>query len=104
TSRVAERVSQARQIADSRGISHNVAIAAEQADVVAPLADEARSILVRAVDEGRLSARGVHRVRCVARTVADLDGHDGELSARHVATALALRAELVGHTPYGAAA
>ena len=47
-----------------------------------------------AVDDGRLSARGVHRVRCVARTIADLEGIEGELRPRHVAAALALRAEV----------
>lgn len=99
TSVVAQRVAQAREIARARGIHGNVAISADQVDVLAPLAPEAKSILVRAVDDGRLSARGVHRVRCVARTVADLEGDEGELSARHVAAALALRAELVGYTP-----
>jgi len=41
---------------------------------------------------GRLSARGLHRVRRVARTIADLEGTD-DLGEEHVCTALELRAE-----------
>ena len=37
-----------------------------------------------------LSARGVHRVLRVARTIADLDGAEG-LAPRHVAEAIAYR-------------
>ena len=42
---------------------------------------------------GRLTGRGLGRVRRVARTIADLGGHDGPLTADHVSAALALRAE-----------
>jgi magnesium chelatase family protein len=97
TSEVSKRVAVARQIAAARGVASNVTIAAANADVLAPLSSEARKILVRAVEEGRLSARGVHRTRCVARTVADLQEHEGELSGRHIAIALALRAQTVDY-------
>ena len=46
------------------------------------------------VRDGRLSGRGVHRVRRVARTVADLADLDGPLDDEQVAVALALRASL----------
>nr|MBA2609455.1 ATP-binding protein [Actinomycetota bacterium] len=38
-------------------------------------------------------ARGYARVRRVARTLADLSGHESELNEEDVATALELRAE-----------
>lgn len=93
---LAERVRTARGIAAGRGVRRNVAIAPDQVDVIAPLEADAKALLVHAVDDGRLSARGVHRVRCVARTIADLGGHEGPVGADHVAGALALRTELRG--------
>ncbi len=92
---VAARVARARELARGRGIDANVAISAADVDRYAVLSERAQALLVCAVDDGRLSARGVHRVRCVARTVADLEEHEGELGERHVATALALRAASV---------
>lgn len=91
TAAVADRVAAARGRAAERGVPANVAITASDAADLAPLAPEAEALLAGAVDSGRLSARGVHRVRCVALTVADLAEHDGPISARHVAAALALR-------------
>lgn len=38
-----------------------------------------------------LSARGMHRVLRVARTIADLEGTSGGISPRHLAEALQLR-------------
>ena len=93
---VAERVSSARAMARERGVERNVLISAANADQLATLDRTAKAVLIRAVDDGRLSARGVHRVRCVARTVADLAQHDGPLGSNHIATALALRAEMIG--------
>jgi magnesium chelatase family protein len=52
--------------------------------------DEARSLLVAAVDRWGLTGRGWDRVRRVARTIADLAGSD-RLAGDHVAEALSLR-------------
>jgi magnesium chelatase family protein len=60
---------------------------------VAPLATGATNHLEDALRSGRLSARGLHRVRRVARTVADLQGAPLEVSAGHVAMALNLRVD-----------
>jgi magnesium chelatase family protein len=57
------------------------------------LSTEAEDVLAQALKSGRLSARGLHRVRRVARTVADLQGGPSVLTAAHVATALSLRAD-----------
>lgn len=97
TDDVARRVVSARAIAEARGVPVNVSLTPELAEQHAPLTTEARRLLIRAMEEGRLSARGVHRVRCVARTVADLDNHEGPLRAADLAGALALRAEPVDY-------
>jgi magnesium chelatase family protein len=46
------------------------------------------------LEASRLTGRGYHRVRRVARTLADLDGHDGELTDDHVRSALLMRVAL----------
>jgi magnesium chelatase family protein len=50
----------------------------------------AEEALAQAYSVGALSARGRHRVVRVARTIADLDGHD-RVTRADVLTALALR-------------
>ena len=55
----------------------NSAIPADLLDEVAPLSRDAMTWLRDRLDEGRLSGRGYHRVRRVARTLADMnDAHD----------------------------
>jgi magnesium chelatase family protein len=92
-SAVAERVALVRQSAAERGITANARMAAHQIDDLAPLSPAAASVLEGALRAGRLSARGLHRVRCVARTIADLAAAPGPLAAEHVSLALSLRAE-----------
>lgn len=96
TATVRERVLAARAVAAGHGISTNAAIPVDRLDEVAPLADGAAGVLAHALESGRLSARGLHRVRRVARTVADLQGADREVTAAHVATALSLRSDPAG--------
>ena len=91
TARVRERVLAAREVAVARGVRSNAAIPTNALDDLAPLSPEATEVLAAALRSGRLSARGLHRVRRVARTVADLQGHAGPLSAAHAALALSLR-------------
>lgn len=54
------------------------------------LTPDARTLLTRAADRLRLSARAYHRVLRVARTIADLDDCDA-VSAAHLAEALRFR-------------
>lgn len=91
---VAQRVVQVRALATQRNGVVNADIAVDQLDDVAPLTSEARAILRRELEVGRLSGRGLHRVRRVARTIADLDGAPTLVDAPHVATALSLRTGL----------
>ncbi len=93
SSAVIERVCAARAIAERRGVRANGKLSALQVEQMAPLSTGALSVLERALSEQQLSARGLHRVRSVARTIADLSGHEGELSAEHVQTALMLRTQ-----------
>jgi magnesium chelatase family protein len=96
SSAVAERVRFARDLAVRRGVRTNAALAANRLDEVAPLDEAATSLLLDALRSGRLSARGLHRVRRVARTIADLDGAPHHLGLAHVATALSLRVDGIG--------
>jgi magnesium chelatase family protein len=88
---VAERVGFARLVAATRGVRCNAAIPPEALDRLAPLSPDAAALLERRLRSGSLSARGLHRVRRVARTLADLDGTGPVISARQMAEALHLR-------------
>jgi predicted ATPase with chaperone activity len=57
----------------------------------AAMSPGAKRMLEYRLKVGGLSARGLTRVRRVARTVADLEGRDGALSEEDVATALEMR-------------
>ncbi len=87
------RVAAARSLAASRGVRANGKLSPTQLEEFAPLSAGARSVLERALSDQQLSARGLHRVRSVARTIADLAGDLAELTAEHVQTALMLRTQ-----------
>ncbi|MGH9165943.1 MAG: YifB family Mg chelatase-like AAA ATPase, partial [Acidimicrobiales bacterium] len=70
---VAERVSAARALAAERGVRCNAELGASVLDRWAPLSPAASRLLEWRLRAGGLSARGLHRVRRVARTLADLD-------------------------------
>ena len=100
TSAVRARVLAARARAVERGVGTNAEIPVERLDELAPLEPAATDVLAQALRSGRLSARGLHRVRRVARTVADLQEHPGEVvTAGHVAIALSLRVDASGGIP-----
>lgn len=90
---VAERVASARAVAAERGVRANADLPAGRLDQVAPLSRGAWRVLEWRLRAGTLSARGLHRVRRVARTLADLDGAPAVVSEEHVCGALELRAE-----------
>ena len=90
---VGRRVNAVRRLARSREVPSNAQIPAGWLDQLAPLSSEAVSLLSRQLENGALNARGLHRVRRVARTVADLQGCAGRIESGHVAMALMLRPE-----------
>jgi magnesium chelatase family protein len=63
----------------------------------------AGDMLYRELERGRLTARGLHRVRRVSRTLADLGGVSGEIDEEHVVRALAMRSR-IGLSAVGQAA
>jgi magnesium chelatase family protein len=91
TSTVAERVSRARRRAMERGVGCNALLSASALDDVAPLTGSAADIVECRLRSGALSARGLHRIQRLARTVADLDDAGPPVGEDHVREALLLR-------------
>ncbi|NDH47893.1 MAG: ATP-binding protein [Acidimicrobiia bacterium] len=91
---VRDRVSMVRRVALERQGTVNAMLAPEDLDRHAPIDVAATSLLRRELEAGRLTGRGLHRVRRVARTIADRDGQHDVVSEHHVAAALALRARI----------
>lgn len=92
---VRARVLQARERAIERGGLLNGAIPAGRLDECAPLTPDAQQRLRHELELDRLSGRGYHRVRRVARTIADLCDPTAELVGEaHVALALQFRVTL----------
>jgi magnesium chelatase family protein len=90
---VAVRVAAVRTLAGERGVRGNSGLQGKALDAAAPLTEPATNVLESALRAGRLSGRGVSRVRAVARTIADLR-EEPKVDAEHVALALNLRADL----------
>jgi magnesium chelatase family protein len=93
TTAVAARVAAARALAEARGVRRNADLPAPSLDDLAPISAAARAVLEARLRQGRLSARGLHRVRRVARTLADLDGRTGPVQEEDVCGALMLRCD-----------
>ena len=106
TADIALRVMGARRRARARGVAANSRIPGPRLDELAPLEPLAARVLETRLRQGNLSGRGLHRVRRVARTLADLAGHDGPVREEDVYSALALRAPVFASSaivPVGAA-
>ena len=72
TAVVRDRVLAARALAERRSGKLNASLTADELEVFAPLDHAAESLVRREFEAGRLTGRGLHRVRRVARTLADL--------------------------------
>jgi magnesium chelatase family protein len=88
---VAQRVARARARAAARGFPSNGALPAHVLDELAPISSAAQRLLRRELELGRLTGRGLHRIRRVARTLADLVGEDDVVDESYVHLALTLR-------------
>jgi magnesium chelatase family protein len=93
TATVAARVVAVRMLAIVRGVRSNAELPGPRLEELAPLTSEARAVLEAQLQRGRLTARGLHRIRRVARTLADLAGRDGPIEEEDVCGALMLRTE-----------
>ena len=101
---VAERVAQARARAIARSGDINAMIKPADLDEIVPLSNSAQTILENALSQGRLSARGVGRVRTVSRTIADLeasgngpgDAATDEVTVEQLCLAMSLRVDPFG--------
>jgi magnesium chelatase family protein len=95
TCEVAMRVSRARLTAMARSGCLNGSLPESVLNEFAPLDHGASEMLRSEMERGRLTARGYHRIRRVARTLADLAGEDdAAICEPHVATALGMRAHV----------
>ena len=94
TSVVASRVAKARSLAFSRFGGTNSALTRQQLDSAAPLTKKAEELLRKQLEAGHLTGRGYHRVRRVARTIADLTGAPQMIDETHLHLALLLRVDL----------
>ena len=81
---VAQRVAAARQQVDRSHRHAQLRTSRGQLDALAPLHPEARVRLRDQLERERLTGRGYHRVRRVARTIADLDGAGDLVLDEHV--------------------
>ncbi len=68
----------------------NSALSSREVETVCALDDAARTLLYRAMEKLKLSARAYHRILKVARTIADLDGHNA-IQIAHVSEAIGYR-------------
>ncbi len=94
TAEVAPRVARVRQLAAERGVESNAVMTAEQLDEFAPLAPSGRRALEQSLRKRSLTGRGLKRIRCVARTIADLEDERRQVDDRAIVKALSLRANL----------
>lgn len=94
TEEISERVAYVHQRASERQGCVNARITGDMLNEVAPLSESALAVLRQKLDDGTLTGRGYHRVRRVARTLADLNGEWGVIDEKWVQLALQFRARL----------
>lgn len=90
---VASRVVEARARAASRGVKVNAQLSGPRLEEATPLRKDALALMRQHMRKGRLTARGLDRIRRLARTLADLDGGSSVLTDEHVFAAMQLRAD-----------
>ncbi len=90
TDQIRERIRFARRRQLARAGKLNSALSAPEMDVYCELDVASRRLVERAMQRLGLSARGVHRVLKVARTLADLVGAN-RIESQHLTEALAFR-------------
>jgi magnesium chelatase family protein len=79
-----------RQIERQGAATPNSRLSGKQLDQLAPLSEDAKTMLGQAMGELGLSARAYDKIRRVSRTIADLADSDA-ITAEHVAEAVSYR-------------
>ena len=87
---IQQQVSAAHALQLARQGKVNARLSNRELDTVCALADDARHLLQRAIDQLGLSTRAYHRILRLARTLADLD-QQVQPSLSHVAEAIGYR-------------
>jgi magnesium chelatase family protein len=87
---VQERVVQARQIQIERAKKINADLQNNEINKFCSLTDKDNELLEHAIKRFNLSARAVHRILKVARTIADLAGKN-DVTTEHLSEALGFR-------------
>lgn len=91
TAQIREKVLAARERQRARQKSKsNSRLSGRELDTLAPLSEEAKTLLGQAISELGLSARAYDKVRRVSRTIADLEGSE-RVETHHVAEAVQYR-------------
>jgi magnesium chelatase family protein len=90
SSRIRERVEQARSTMIARQGKENARLSTREIDKYCALNEKGATLLKQAISRLGLSARGYHRTLKVARTIADLAGVD-RISDVQVAEAIQYR-------------
>jgi magnesium chelatase family protein len=103
TATVLARVHEARARAAARGIARNADIPAHRLDELAPMSPGAAAMVRRELELNRLTGRGLHRIRRVARTLADLGGGGAIIDEGLISTALSMRVDPAAWTQVAAA-
>ena len=91
----AARDVQARRFVDKEDVQLNADAEGQVLEDIATPDAEGRDIRLKAAERFGLSARGYHRIRRVARTIADLEGAR-EVRRPHIAEALSFRLATAG--------
>ncbi|QSX79034.1 YifB family Mg chelatase-like AAA ATPase [Agrilutibacter solisilvae] len=90
SAQVRERVLRARAAQQARGGKANARLDQAETNATCRLAAGDDALLERAVDTLQLTARSLHRILRVARTIADLDGRTG-IESVHLSEAIGYR-------------